>query len=83
MRLMLVSEHYKLNPNSKTSKKIPEKSCGFLDNLIRIGNGIFSLLLWEYSQLAVNVLTSSRKISDLIKKYFFEVNWAQNDEKLG
>ena len=30
-------------------KKIPEKVYGFLDNLIWIGNGKFSLLLREYS----------------------------------
>ena len=43
----------------------------FLDNLIWIGNGKFSLLLPEYSYLAVKVLTSSPKISDLIKNSFF------------
>ena len=33
-----------------------QKVYGFLDNLTWIGNGKFSLLLREYSQLAVNVL---------------------------
>ena len=30
-------------------KKMQEKIYGFLDNLVWIGNGKFSLLLWEYS----------------------------------
>ena len=43
----------------------------FSDNCVWIGSGKFSLLLQEYSQLAVNVLTSSPKISDLTKNNFF------------
>ena len=39
----------------------------FMDNLFWIGNGKFSLLLQEYSQLAVNVLKTSPNLSDLIK----------------
>ena len=42
----------------------------FLDNLILIANGKFSLLLREYSQLVIDVLASSPKISDLTKKTF-------------
>ena len=34
-----------------------QKVYGFLDNLIWIDNSKFSLLLREYSQLAVNLLT--------------------------
>ena len=49
MRLMFVSEHWKLNVYSKIPKKMQEKNYGFLDNLIWIGNGKFSLLLREYS----------------------------------
>ena len=56
---------------------------GSLDNLIWIGNGKFCLLLREYWQLAVNVLTSSPKISDLNKNNFFSLNLAENDEKVG
>ena len=48
-----------------------EKVYDFSDNLIGIGNGKFSFLLPEYSQLPGNVLTSSPKISDLIKNSFF------------
>ena len=48
-----------------------QKVDDFLDDLIWIGNGKFSLLLREYSQLGFNVLTSSSKISDLIKNNFF------------
>ena len=36
-----------------------------------MGSGTFSLLLLEYSQFAVNMLTSSPKISDLTKNIFF------------
>ena len=43
----------------------------------------FSLLLREYSELAVNVLTRSAKISYLIQKNFFKLNLAQNEEKIG
>ena len=49
MRVMFFSEHWKFNVDSKIAKKIPEKIYGFLDNLIWIGNGKFSLLLREYS----------------------------------
>ena len=50
---------------------ITQKVNWFLNNLIRIGNGKFSLLLGEYWELAVNVLTSNPKISDLIENNFF------------
>ena len=45
---MFVSEHWKLNVDSKIAKKMPEKNYEFFDNLISIGNGKFSLLLREY-----------------------------------
>ena len=60
-----------------------QKIFRFLDNCIYISDGKFSLLLREYSQLGVNVLTSSSKISDLIKNNFFYLNLAQNYEKVG
>ena len=50
---------------------MPPKIYGFLDNLAEFGNGTFSLLIREYSQLAVNVLWSSHEISDLIKNNLF------------
>ena len=43
------SEHWKFNVDSKNAKKMQQKINGFLDNLIWIGNGKFSLLLREYS----------------------------------
>ena len=46
-----------------------QKVSGFLDNLIWIGNGKFSLLL--------------REVSDLIKNNFFLLYFAQNSEKIG
>ena len=55
----------------KNAKKLPQNIDGFLDNLISDGNGKFSLLIREYSKLAVNVLSSSLKISDPIKNNFF------------
>ena len=42
----------------------------FSDNFIGIGSVKFSLLLREYSLLAVNVLKRSPKISDLTKNDF-------------
>ena len=42
-------------------QKNAAKIDGFLDNLIWIGNGKFSLLLREYSQLAVNVLKANSR----------------------
>ena len=44
---------------------------GFLDNLILICNGKFSLSLGEYLFFPVNVLTSSPKITDRIENKFF------------
>ena len=67
----------------KKKKKKRQKISGFLDNLICIGNGKFFQLIREYSQLAGNVLSSIRKVSDLIKNNFFKLNLAQNDEKVG
>ena len=57
--------------DTKSLSSITQKVYRFLNNLIRIGNGKFSVLLGEYWELAVNVLTSNRKISDLIKNNFF------------
>ena len=62
--------------------KIQQKIYGFLDNLIWIGSVKFTILLREYSRSAVNVLSSSSKISDLIKNNFFQFNLARDDEKI-
>ena len=56
--------------------------CSFSDNYIWVGSGKLSLLLQEYSQLAVNLLTSSPKISDMSENQFFQLKLAQNDEKV-
>ena len=39
-----------------------ERFYGFLHNLAEFGNGKFSLLIREYSELAVNVLSRTPKI---------------------
>ena len=64
---------YSVDPKNiyQKKEKWKKKFMVFLDNLIWIGNGKFSLLLPEYSYLEVKVLTSSPKISDLIKNSFF------------
>ena len=49
MRLALFSEHWKFNVASKNAKKMQQKIPGFLDNLIGIGNGKFSLLVRQFS----------------------------------
>ena len=81
-----ISEHWKVHVDienaKKKKKKVHQKVYGFSDNFSSIGNGKFSLLLRKYSSLAVNVLTRSPKISDLIKKIFFELTLAQIDEKI-
>ena len=82
MRLIFFSERLKFNVDSKKRKENGQNISGFLDNLIRIGNDKFCLLIRDYSQFAGNVLSTSAKISDLIKTSFFELNFAQNDEKL-
>ena len=64
-------------------KKRGTNTYGFWDELTWIGKSKFSLLLREYSQLEVNVLSSRPKISDLIKNNFLSLNLAQNDEKVG
>ena len=51
-------------------KKMQQKVYRFLDNLIWIGNGKFSPLLWEYWYFSVRVLSSSPKISDLTENNF-------------
>ena len=61
---------------------MPEKIYGFLDNLAEFGNGTFFLLIREYSQLAVNVSSSSPEISDLIKNNLFQLNLTQKNEKV-
>ena len=55
----------------------------FSDNFIWIGGSDFSLLLRDYMQLAVNVLTSSPKISELTKSAFFQIRLAPNIEEVG
>ena len=49
MWLIFFSEHWKFHVDTENAKQILQKRCGFLDNLISIGNGKFSLLLREYS----------------------------------
>ena len=66
-----LSEHWEFHVDKENLKEISQKIYGFLDNLISIGNGKFSLLLRANSKLAVDVLTSSPKIWDLIKNNFF------------
>ena len=67
-----ISEHWKVYVDSKNFSKLVETSYKFLDKLIGIGgNCKFSLLLLEYSKLAVHVLTSGPKISNLIKNNTF------------
>ena len=53
--------------------KIPQICFCFSDNSILNGICKFSLLLREYSQLVVNVLTISPKISYLTKNNFLEL----------
>ena len=83
MRIALFSEHCKFNVGFKNAKKMQQKISAFLDNLIWIGTGKFSLLVREYSYVAGNVLSNSPKISDLTKNNLLQLNLAQNDETVG
>ena len=71
MKLIFVSKHWKFIVDLKNERKMQEKIDGFSDNLISVGNGKFPLLICEYSGLAVNVFSSSLKISYPIKNNFF------------
>ena len=82
MRLIFVSKHWKFFVHSKNAIKLSQKIFGFSDTLIYVGNSKFSPLIREYSLLGVTVLSSSPKISDPIENNFFELNLAQNDEKV-
>ena len=83
MRLIFFSKHWNFIVDSENAKKLKQKIYDFSDRLIYVGNGKFSLLIREYSQLGVNVLSSTPKISDPIENNFFELILAQKDEKLG
>ena len=63
--------------------KNPENNFRFPDNWIWNGSWKLSVLLPEYSYLAVNVLTGSPKILDLTKNDFFYLKVIKNDEKVG
>ena len=71
MTLILSAKQWKVHVDSKHLSTITQKVYRFLDSLIRNGNGKFYLLLREYSQRPVNVLSSSPEISDLIKNNLF------------
>ena len=62
MKLIFSTDHLKFHVDTKNAKNRSQKVYGFFDNVIRVGNGKLSLLLREYSQLIVNVLTSCPKI---------------------
>ena len=49
MRIILFAKQLKVHVDSKHLSTITEKVYGFLDSLIRNGNGKFSLLLLKYS----------------------------------
>ena len=65
------SKCYKFNVDSKDVIKMQENNFGFSDNCIWSGSGKFSLLLQEYSYLAVSVSTGGPKIPDLSKNDLF------------
>ena len=49
MKLISLTEHWKFHVDIKNCKRMQQKAYGFLDNLIEIGKGKFSLLPREYS----------------------------------
>ena len=72
----------KLYVDSKNAIKYWQKVFEFGDKCIWIASGTFSLLWREYLSLAVNVLTNSSKISDLMKREVFWLNLSQSVEKV-
>ena len=62
---------------------MPQNDFRFLGNLILICNGKLSLLLRDNLKLAVKVLRSSPKVSDLIKNGFSWLNLDRRVEKVG
>ena len=62
---------------------MPQNDFRFLGNLILICNGKLSLLLRDNLKLAVKMLRSSPKVSDLIKNSFSRLNLDRMDEKVG
>ena len=48
LKLIFVLKHWEFNVDTTNVEKVQQEINDFLDNLIWIGNGIFSLLLREY-----------------------------------
>ena len=48
LKLIFVLKHLEFNVDTRNVEKVQQEINNFLDNLIIIGNGIFSLLLREY-----------------------------------
>ena len=82
MRLMFFSKYSDFYADSQNAIKNSQKRFAFFDNCVWIGCCKFSLLWQESLSSAVNVMTASVKILDLIKKDVFQLNFAQNDEKI-
>ena len=57
--------------------KDPEKVFGFLNNIICICGGKFSIFLREYLSSEVGMLAKVPNISDLIKRNFFQLNLSE------
>ena len=63
--------------------KNEENIFNFQDNCISTGSDNLSVLLREYWQLAVNLLTRSPKFLDVTKSKFLELKLSENDKKVG
>ena len=71
MKLFFFWKGSKFNADLENVIKNAKNVFNFSVNDIWSGSGKLSVLLREYSELAVNVLRSSPEISDLTKKEFF------------
>ena len=83
VRFIFFSKCSKFILDSKNAIEKQQNVFGFLVNCVWIGKDKPHLLGQEYSPSAVNVLTSSPKISDLTKNDFCKLNLAENDENVG
>ena len=80
MKVIFFWKCSEFNENLRNAEKNWEKVFSFWDTSILIGCIKLPPLRREYLSLAVNVLTNSLKILDNSKRYFFQLNYARNDQ---
>ena len=72
----------KFDEDFRNAMKISEKVFGFLDHIIWIAWGKFSLVWPEYMPSAIKLLTNNPKISYLTKRDVLQLNLSENDKTI-